>query len=411
MIVLYYIFCCALWIWTNNSITSYQASDRAVYVFLVIGFLVVGSVAYLKWKHGILIPLMLANVGASIAYRTSPEAVFGYFRDMNYMCIAFVAIYLVIRYTKIYQWKIGNLLCMAALPVILLVTRLTAEKVNGAYLDFFGMQIFGLILMAYPFVIASAMAQPEKKYLRNHIRSLSMNLVGLLGYTFVLFIGCAICNEFGLLLVLAMTATIIFYIRCRNIFTKMAYSGACLGGAFVVSLLASHVQDRMRIWLDLKSAAANPDLQVKAETVLYLFRNFNRAGFWGNGIGNLPKSIYTTLNSDHAFVTLIHDFGLLMAILVLILGVLLVKWMLFESEDMNLYDRYLNLSCGVITGLILLIHIASNLGSFVTAGVGFPWVSDGTMTNMMFTVLLAIHCGVNDKKRGDENEMEESEFW
>ena len=124
-------------------------------------------------------------------------------------------------------------------------------------------------------------------------------------------------------------------------------------------------------------------------------------GWWGKGIGNLSKRIYPTLNTDHVLILLLNDYSILLFALVLILGVLFVRWMLISPVRVSAYDRYLNLTCGLIFSVIVLIDISSNIGSFITAGIGFPWISDGSAVNIMLAELTAIHCGLLGKKVGE----------
>lgn len=397
--LIYLCYVLALWIWTNFSVVQDMEAHK-YYFYLMLGLGFVGIVTFVIWHKkrkiqvGPMIALVLANLGASVAFRMGIESVQGYLQDFIYMVGIFLVVYLVVRYTKLYRIKVLNVLCIIALPVILYYTALRSETVNGAHLYFFGIMTLGIILAGYPFAVATFMASPEKYYRNGNVRNLSLNMMGFLVYTFILFGGCALCNEYGLLLVMAMTATIIFFIRCHNWITKVLYSIACLAGALLVCVAVSHVRDRVTIWLNLKAAVNNEALAAKAETALYLFRNFNRMGFYGNGIGNLPESIYRTLNSDHVLVTLMNDYGILIALFVVVLGVIFVRWMLIEGKNMNVYDKYLNLSSALIVGFVILIHVASNLASFITAGLGYPWCSDGTSANAMFTLLMAVHCGI-----------------
>ena len=91
--------------------------------------------------------------------------------------------------------------------------------------------------------------------------------------------------------------------------------------------------------------------------------------------------------------------------MMVMIGIILVRWMFVEPRAACLYDRFLNLACALVVCFIILIDLASNLGSFITAGIGFPWVSDGGSVNIMLTTLVAIHCGLIEKKvmKDDQN--------
>ena len=82
-----------------------------------------------------------------------------------------------------------------------------------------------------------------------------------------------------------------------------------------------------------------------------------------------------------------------------------MKVMMEEYFAVNSIDYILNMSCALIVGAIVLIHIGSNLGSSITAGIGFPYVSEGRAVNIMLSILTAIHCAVYE--RGRENALSE----
>ena len=181
--------------------------------------------------------------------------------------------------------------------------------------------------------------------------------------------------------------------------TKAMYTAVCAGGALLACTFTGHIRDRVIIWMNLSEILPGHELEGQAESILYLYSNLPRSGFWGYGLGSVPVSIYPTLNTDHAFVALLLEYSIFFAAGVLIIGALLVKSMLADCRTENMYDYILNLSCALIVGSMVLIHIGSNLGSSITAGIGFPFVSDGISVNSMVTVLVAVHCAVYERGR------------
>ena len=404
MVWAYLIFSLFLGGWTYVSQPEQPIELLLTYAAYVGLTLILGGLVWQVWYRpgkascGVILALTLSNIGASIAYRMGPEQMSEFLLDLMLMIPVFLAVYLTIRFTRIYSLGLLNWICMAALPVVLVGARLTGAITHGSYLYFCGIMVFGIVLAGYPFVVAHFMRIPQTRYRGGNVKNLSWNLMGLLLYTFLLFGGCVLCNEFGLLLILGLTATVIFFIRCKNLVTKCVYSLLCAFGAGFACMRISHIRDRVQIWVQLEHVGNNEVLAAKAESVLYLFRHFKRMGWWGNGLGNLPKSYYPTLNSDHVLVTLINDYSVIFAVLALILGILYVKWMLTEVPQQNVYDRYLGLTSGLIVGFMLLIHVASSLGSSITAGIGFIWASAGSAVNMMLTVLLAVHAGIMERQ-------------
>ncbi len=412
MLVIYMIFSLGLYLWTCRSMSYEIAVPRTEYllgvILLAVFLLMVRFMVRKKSVFcGVCIMAVFMNLGLSIAYRaySFPNVAVlevlkqdSYTRDLILMLSAFMLVFLVIRCTELYKIRIFNLMLLAGLPIIVFGARVLGKPVNGSYLYFAGVMIFGLVLMGFPFVAAYFLAQPEDRYRAGKVGNLSWNLMGLLLYTFILYFGCAVCNEFGLLLMLGATTTVLFFVRCKNLLTKVFYVLGCVLGAVLAATKADHIWARVQIWLDPAAAFEKSDIAVQAESVLYLFRHFNSIGWWGNGIGNLSKGYYPTLNTDHVLITLTYDYSILLAMLVIVLAVVLVGWMLKMPAGLPAYERYLIIGCGLIMAFMVLINVGSTLGSFITAGIGFPWISDGSGINIMLTTLAAIRCGVDGKK-------------
>lgn len=400
------------WTVSSNLITTKEM--KTYYLLSLVMSVILGIIIVLIWRKKrnlyvcMITVFLLVNIGASLAYRMNSTNSSGgdkishsklYFADMVLMCVVFVLTYVIIRYTRLYRMKFVNVLIISGLPLIFVIARLSGEKINGSYLSFFGILIFGIILTGYPFVSAYFLSKPEERYLRGSVRSMPMNLLVFLGYTFVLYAGCVVCNEFGLLLVLGITSTLLFYLRSKNMRTKLLYTAMCGTGAIIACFFVSHIHDRVYIWMHLTEIRQGDALEGRAESILYLYRNLDRTGFWGNGIGSVPVSIYPTLNTDHSLVALILEYSMILAVGVLICGLIYIKAMMEDVSAVDLYDYALNLSSALIVGAVMLIHIGSNLGSSITAGVGYPFVSEGSTTNVMFAVLTAIHCALYERGR------------
>ena len=414
MLLLYFGFAAAVACWTLYSGLTATAEMKFFYLLTVLVLLAAETVMTFAGRKKKNLyscgtaALILANAGASLAYRmnqmeteTVDEVSHSkqYFEDVILMLIVFGLVYVTVRFTRIYQLKIVNLIIAAALPADLFITRISGEESNGAYISFFGILIFAVVLAGYPFAAAFFLAREESRYLHGSVRSIPLNLALFLGYTFILYAGCVICNEFGLLLVVGITSTMLFYIRSRNFRTKLLYTAACGVGVLLSGIMIGHIQERIYIWMHLSEITPEDPLAGKAESVLYVFRNLPRAGFWGNGLGSIPVSIYPTLNTDHAFVALMLEYSLVFATLILLIGILYVKALLAGCHADSLYDYILNLCCALIIGSIILIHIGSNLGSSITAGVGMPYASEGSAVNIMLAALTAVHCGIYERGR------------
>lgn len=413
-LILYNVFCISLFFWVTGSVKYESSLPLICYLTGVI--LAEAWVLIMKCagrdkttNAGAMMVAVLINIGMAVNYRCTDVSnglkellENSYVMDLVLMLIAFAVVYLMVRFTNLYKSRMFNQFIAIVLPVCIFGARLSGRTSGGSYIYFAGFIIFGSVLMGFPFVSAWCMASRENRYWNGKVGNISWNLIVYLFYMFLLYGGCLLCNEMGLLLILGLCGTVLFLIRCKDLKSKIFYISACAGGALAAGMGVTHVWNRVQIWLSPHKAFTNVNLMEQAESVLYLFRHIKMMGYWGRGWGSLPKSIYPTLESDHALITVLNDCGVLFLAVVLVLSVLLVRWMLVSPKMADTYDRYLNLCCALIVGLNILINSAMCLGSFPTAGLGFPWISSGGSVGIMLIVQLAVHCGLL-AKGGNEN--------
>lgn len=418
-------FSIALYIWTVASITygtiypmlGYTLGLMLVMLFVVDGYIICSNK---RVRQGVMILGAILNLRLSVAYCTwtmpdtqGQDKISRWsmlkstgLQEVVMVIGVFVLVSLIICHTKIYRIRALNvLLTVVLLPMAMVAARLTGKKVGGSYLTIFGVMLFGLVLAGFPFVAAALLTMDENRYVGSDVKKMPWNLALLLLYEGVLFLGCAIVNEYGLLLVIGITGSFLFWLRCKSLWTKVSYSVTCMASALFIALKVGHISQRFEVMVD----PVNTTNAKAAETVLYMFRNLPRTGFWGNSIGDLPRAIYRQLDTDHVTVLLMNDYSVVLAVLVIILMMLFGRWMFKLEPGLCSYDRYLNLSAAIVFMTVLVMHVASNLGSFITAGVGMPFISRGSV-NVMYGVLAGIHIGLLGKERylcyGREEEME-----
>jgi len=406
LMVLYLFFSGCLYAWTSRAITyeskvpaeEYAGGAIVLALFLLVFWILDRSK---RIRIGMLTAGALIMIGLNVNYVTWGRASHSEERadDLILMLAVYVFVYMVIRYTKIYKYKAVNQMLMAVPPVALLGARIMGDPVKGTYMYFCGIMVFAILFLVYPFVAAHFLSADEDRYLGGDVRRISFNLMSLLGYTFLLYAGLMLINEYGAILILGIVSSILFFSNCRDKLTKLLYTLACGGGALLAAVTADHVKARLQVWLDPLAAYADKNLKEAAESVLFVFRHIRRTGFWGNGIRTLSERYYDTLHNDHVLVLNVYENGLLWVAVILAVFVLLIKWMVECPAGVHAYDKYLNLASALIMASMLLVNLASVTGSFLTAGIPCPFLSDGTSINVMAMALLAIHCGVFMKRK------------
>lgn len=204
------------------------------------------------------------------------------------------------------------------------------------------------------------------------------------------------CNEFNLLILIALLGTAFFWYSIPDLKIRMAYIGLCLGTAFLACKFVSHIRVRLEVWLDLPKAVTDEALVGKTESIVYFLKNIQRSGWFGLGPGNLSIIFKTTCDTDHALTRILYDYGILMGILVIAAGVLLVRWMT-TIRTLDTMEEFWTLGSIIVTGTILLLHIGSNTGGFISAGVSLPLASRGLCLNAMFVSYIAVELGFMEK--------------
>ncbi len=415
-IYLYYVFSAALAIWTMVSVQGVTLQFRWTYLFCVLLSLVFLTLVWIMDKNwrairrlvGIMVVFM--NLGLSVMYRIFPVAHrMNPLHQESFMDGLVATIGVIAGFAAAYfgtrllvnrnrAWKALVFAASFAIPPIILVLARFWPPVNGAHIQFWRILIFPAVLVFYPFVVAILTSLREDKeeitIRKKEYKTPTVPLIILLVYTFILMLLSAGDNEFSLIVVLGVSLMVIFFVRCVGAFYKTLFISLGVVGSLAAVAMVDRIQYRAMVWLDPASLNGTS----LAETVLYLFRNFYSMGWWGKGIGDLPVAYYTTLAEDHALVTLFNDYSVFIALAVIVLGMLMFKWMLTVPDGLGPYDRYLNMTSGLIIGSIIVLNVASCLGSFITAGIGFPWISHGAQCNIMLSILVGIHCGIVHKK-------------
>lgn len=421
--VVYSIFASALYLLT---VTSKQYNEA----FPVVGYLLAIVMIYFfvlntslfeedkRIRQGVIMMGLLMNVGMSVYYMSwiNPEkaakdgvvSFFDMLRSIGVIDVctiigAFVVTSTVICYTKIHRSKVLNRILMVVLPVIVYGARVTGKEEGGSYLRVCGVMVF-TILAFWPFVAATFMDMEERRYIGGDVRKISWNMILLLAYECVLFMGAALCNEFGLLLIIAVTGSILFMIRCKSLRAKTGYSVSCIVAASVIAVKVAHIHDRIEVLINPLGTSKKQT----AESILFIFRNLSATGYWGNGIGSLPKAIYPQFNTDYVLVLLMNDYSIVLAAGVVMLVMLYCKWLFKVQSGLSDFDRYVNLTIAMTVMTIAIIHILSNLGSFIAAGLPLAFVSKAPQINTMFGLLMGVHTGLLKKERFQWYEEEDT---
>ena len=392
---LYLIFSASLLIWTLSGFNDTMPSKLDYIIAVGILDLIAIILMHFRRKKGIhfepvTIALVYLQLGLSVAHRSTTPVHYTFYTMV--ILVSFILGYAVIH-LNLYKSKIVNVILAFSLPFVMLLARITGAKTNGSYLYVGPVMIF-TILFGYIFVSSFLLTQDENKYVGGNIKYISANLLSFLLYNFLLYFCCLLCNELGVLLIIGISSSFLLLKKSKSTITKICYCLASLSGSIIVMFLIPHVRSRVFVWLNPSAAYGTKE----AESILYVFRHIKEVGYWGMGLGTLYKSYIPTLTNDHSILLLSNDYSIFIAICTLILSVVFVVYLSSYSFSCSEYEQILHQSCTLVFGTVFLLNISSNIGSFLTSGIGFPFISLGFSTNITFALLLAAHCSLNNMK-------------
>lgn len=425
----YGIFNVFLYLWTISSVSfypkNYQLYQFGVYtasavLLTLFTFFVCRIDRDGKLDPGILTVSMLLNVGLSVNYQcaksTDMEETLrsvvknSCFPGLAMMFLAFILAFSVVRFMTVYRSAVLNRLAILTVPICVFGAKFF-DSVNGSNLSFCGIMIFAEVLMLYPFAASWFCSLNDDHYLGGKPTRISYHSLAFLFWNFLIYAGCVLDNEFGLLLVVALTSSVLFFLRSRDLLAKVVYTAASLAGALVAAQTVRHISNRLQIFLNPVAANFDPSLREQAGSMLYLFRHWQEIGWYGDGTGHLSSKYFPTRTTDHLLVLAFDNFGALIAVGLIILGMILIRWMLSEPEGMNVYDRWLNKICALLVGVIMLLNVISC--TTITIGIPFPFASNGNAINIGLMVLVAIHSALVRKEEREEfyyADLEEEKF-
>lgn len=426
-----FLFSIFLFLWTTTGTASFSPESyekflkgeyaAGVFLIAVVTLLVCRADRHGKVKQGLLIIGVLLNIGLSAYYQCAPSVrgdvscwkllKDSYLFEMLFMFLTFSAAFMLVRYTRIYRTRVFNYLAML-IPVICVFGARFFGTTGGSSLRFCAIMIFAEVLLCYCFAAAYFFSLSANRYVAGNPGMVSYNLIAFLLWVFLLYAGCIVDNEFGLILVLLCCSTTLFFIKCRNRFSKFLYTVASAGGGLLAVTFVRHISDRVKIFLDPAGAYSNPDLKQQAESMLFLFRHWREIGWWANGPGHLSAQYFPNRTTDHLLIMLFDNGSVFLVMGVIFVGALLVRFMLTEPEGLSVYDKNLNLICGFLTGVIMILNIVSC--TTITIGIPFPFVSKGASINCVLLMsLVGIHTGLVCRQKGEEYDyadLEEEEF-
>ena len=258
-------------------------------------------------------------------------------------------------------------ICAAAGIGLLLITMLFGREYHGAknwlVLGPLSIQPSELSKVCFVFMGASTMDRIMNK----------RNLILFIAYTLAICACLAVMNDFGTALIFFVAFLLIAYLRSGSVGT-IALACTSLGYAGVLALrIAPHAMRRFTAWRHIWEDPFGTGYQQTRALMCIA-----AGGLFGLGAGNGRMDRIFAADSDIVFATLSEEWGLLIAVL-LILCIIALALFALRTCAVSRSSFYTIGAC-TAAGILVVQTIFNALGAVDVlpfTGVTFPFVSNG----------------------------------
>lgn len=365
--------------------TIYHSVSRLmlnnVIMLLFVGFTILGRLAFMNAVRQFVITVVALAVSMMIPW--------------------------IMKHTKLLN-KMGYI--YAAIGILSLgAVWLTGEITNGSKLAFtvngMSFQPSEFVKITLVFFLAALLSNTKNKYRYIITAALVAVHIGIL----------VLSRDLGGAGIYCMIYLFLFYISNRNMITLGA--GALLGaGAFVLALkMFSHVKIRVQNWLNPWMDMTNTGYQITQS----LFA-IGTGGWEGMGLLQGDPTTIPYVNEDFVFSAIAEEFGVLFAVLLILLYLLTVLHIFRMSTRVQEFFHKLILSgLAVSLGTQVILTIGGGTRFIPLTGVTLPLISMGgsslTSTILMFGVVQGIYineigCYDEDEDDYDEDDYDEDDY-
>lgn len=352
--------------------TIYHSVSRLmlnnVIMLLFVGFTILGRLAFMNAVRQFVITVVALAVSMMIPW--------------------------IMKHTKLLN-KMGYI--YAAIGILSLgAVWLTGKITNGSKLAFtvngMSFQPSEFVKITLVFALAALLSNTKNKYRYIITAALVAVHIGIL----------VLSRDLGSAGIYCMIYLFLFYISNRNMITLGA--GALLGaGAFALALkMFSHVKIRVQNWLNPWMDMTNTGYQITQS----LFA-IGTGGWEGMGLLQGDPTTIPYVNEDFVFSAIAEEFGVLFAVLLILLYLLTVLHIFRMSARVQEFFHKLILSgLAVSLGTQVILTVGGGTRFIPLTGVTLPLISMGgsslTSTILMFGVVQGIY--INEIGCYDEDE-------
>lgn len=329
----------------------------------------------------------LCALGVLLQYRYSPSR--GMTQAFNYGVglVAMIGCALVVRHVKSWKYLMLSMMAaacgMLALPFIFRAANAGKGATAWVGLGSFSMQPSELVKILYLFILAYYLSRRR--------------VVGAMAFIGVMMGFLVLQRDLGTAAIYGGTALVMLYAATSS---ALLIGGILAAGVGAVSVLYAlfrnsfflTVQNRINNWLDPFSTYDQLGGGYQIVQSLIAIAN---GGLWGTGLGLGNASVIPEFRTDFIFAALINEFGMVFAVLVLLIYVLLaLRTADIALRSASAFHALLALGGAAVLAVQTFIIVGGVTKFIPMTGVTVPFLSYGGTSLVSCMGIMGIVQGV-----------------
>lgn len=344
--------------------------------------------------------IMISSVSIASSFKLTGENDFYFWRHFTYMLIGLTALFFMMRFPLETLKKFSLFIFLAGIG--LLVSTFIIGQSYGTtatlWLNIAGFSVQPVELTKLATIIFLSAFFSSGKV---NPYSLEGGLMPFLMVVAIPTIILTIQSDFGSLLVLVLTASIMYFVAGANIKHLLSIMAFGILSGIIVIFTNDYIHHRVLVFLDPDLDPLNTGFQIRQALIA-----IGSGGIWGRGFQNsIQKYDYLPeVQADTIFAAISEEMGLFF--MMLFIGVyLFIAYKGFVIAQ-RVNDKFLQfLAIGITTWFVVqaFINIGVNMALLPNTGITLPLISYGGTSLIMslasLGILLNISTHITEKKK------------
>jgi len=325
----------------------------------------------------------LTSISFITLYRLNADTAI---KQVQWFLIGILVFFITIIFIQYIAEKLNNYFyILAALSIIILFSPLVVGVTrNGArnWIEFGSYTFQPSELVKILFIFTSASLLKDKKSIKE--------LFPLMAFALICMGILMMENDFGMMIIYFAIFIIMLYIGTSNIAYILGGLAAAASGGCLAYLYVSHIKVRIEAWLNPWADATGKGYQIVQSLIA-----IGSGGWFGSGVGLGSPYVIPAAKTDFIFAAIAEEFGVLMALAVIIMYLLIVyESMKIALEANSAFYSLLSAGSASAIGLQAFIIIGGVIKLIPLTGVTLPFVSYGGSSMLANFMIVGIVQGV-----------------